>query len=90
MWPVLLPKSCGLDTFIGAAGVAAPLAASEFAMTTLTAAGAAYLIWLGLSAVRHPTAPDLESESAPSGQGPMFTEGIGVSLLNPKVILLLP
>jgi threonine/homoserine/homoserine lactone efflux protein len=75
-------------TFIVAAGVAALLAASDVAMTLLTGAGAAYLIWLGASALRHPATPDLESQSAPSGQGRLFAKGIGISLLNPKVFLL--
>lgn len=75
-------------TFIVAAGVAALLAASNTAMTILTAAGAAYLIWLGISALRHPAVPDLQSESVPFGQGHLFAKGIGISLLNPKVFLL--
>lgn len=75
-------------TFIVAAGVAALLAASDVAMTVLTAAGAVYLIWLGISALRHPATPDLEAQSAPSGQGRLFAKGIGISLLNPKVFLL--
>ena len=75
-------------TVIVAAGVAALLAASEVAMTILTAAGAAYLIWLGISALRHPATPNLESQHAPPGQGRLFVKGIGISLLNPKVFLL--
>lgn len=75
-------------TFIVAAGVAALLAASEVAMTILTAAGATYLIWLGASALRHPATPDLDSQSAPSRNGRLFARGIGISLLNPKVFLL--
>lgn len=75
-------------TFIVAAGVAAVLAASEIAMLILTAAGAAYLIWLGISALRHPAAPDLNAESAPTRHGRLFAKGIGISLLNPKVFLL--
>lgn len=75
-------------TFIVAAGVAALLAASEIAMTLLTAAGAIYLIWLGISALRHPAAPELDTQSAPTGQGRLFAKGIGISLLNPKVFLL--
>lgn len=75
-------------TFVVAAGVAALLAASEVAMAILTATGAAYLIWLGISSLRNPTTPDLDSQSAPSGQARLFTKGIGISLLNPKVFLL--
>jgi len=75
-------------TFIVAAGIAAVLAASEAAMTILTAAGAAYLIWLGISALRHPATPSLNPQSTSSRRGRLFTKGIGISLLNPKVFLL--
>lgn len=75
-------------TLIVVAGVAALLAATEVAMTILTAAGAAYLIWLGVSTLRHPATPDLDAQSAPSRVGRLFVKGIGISLLNPKVFLL--
>lgn len=75
-------------TIIVAAGVAAVVAASEIAMTILTLAGGLYLAWLGVSALRHPAAPDLHAESAPAGRGRLFAKGLGISLLNPKVLLL--
>jgi threonine/homoserine/homoserine lactone efflux protein len=71
-----------------AAGVAAVLAASPVAMTVLTVAGAAYLIWLGIGALRHPAAPDLTRQVAPAGGRKLFANGVGISLLNPKVFLL--
>lgn len=75
-------------TFVVAAGVAALLAASEVAMTVLTVAGAAYLIWLGIASLRHHATSDLDSEAAPAGGRRLFAKGIGISLLNPKVFLL--
>jgi threonine/homoserine/homoserine lactone efflux protein len=75
-------------TFIVAAGVAAILTASGVAMAVLTVAGALYLLWLGVSALRHPADPDFEGERAPAGRGKLFAKGIGISLLNPKVFLL--
>lgn len=75
-------------TLVVAAGVAAVLAASPVAMTVLTVAGAAYLVWLGVGALRHPAAPDLTGEAAPTGGRKQFAKGIGISLLNPKVFLL--
>lgn len=75
-------------TLIVAAGVAAVLAASPIAMTALTLAGAAYLIWLGIGTLRHPAAPDLTGEAAPTGGRRLFAKGVGISLLNPKVFLL--
>jgi threonine/homoserine/homoserine lactone efflux protein len=75
-------------TMVVAAGVAAVLAASPVAMTVLTVAGAAYLIWLGIGALRHPAAPDLTRQVAPAGGRKLFANGVGISLLNPKVFLL--
>lgn len=75
-------------TLIVSAGVAAVITASETTMLILTGAGACYLIWLGFSALLHPAAPDLEGERVPVGGWPLFTKGVGISLLNPKVFLL--
>lgn len=75
-------------TLVVAAGVAAALAASPVAMTVLTIAGATYLIWLGVGALRRPAAPDLTGGAAPTGGRKLFAKGIGISLLNPKVFLL--
>lgn len=77
-----------MATLVVAGGVAAVLAASPVAMTVLTIAGAAYLIWLGTGALRHPAAPDLTGQAAPAGGRKLFAKGVGISLLNPKVFLL--
>lgn len=78
-----------------AVGVSALLAASELAYRALTLAGAAYMVWLGVSLLwksRHkPNKP-----TAPSGDPNMLTPrkndllrgwltGTGTNLLNPKV-----
>lgn len=75
-------------TIVVAAGIAAVIAASPVAMTTLTVAGAVYLLWLGVGALRHPTAPGLTADAAPTGSGLLLAKGLGISLLNPKVFLL--
>lgn len=75
-------------TLIVAAGVAAVLAASPAAMTMLTVAGALYLLGLGIQALRHPAAPELDGGRAPTSGARLFAKGIGISLLNPKVFLL--
>ena len=46
-----------VHTAIVAAGVAAVLSRSPHILTTLTAAGATYLLWLGIGALTDPTAP---------------------------------
>lgn len=72
-----------------AAGVASIMAAAPIAMTVLTAAGAAYLIWLGIGTIARPSVPQVgEAESARS-RWQQLAKGFGVSGLNPKVFLLI-
>lgn len=69
-----------------AAGTAALVARSPFVLTALTAAGAAYLIWLGISMLRRPAVPQA-SDSTGSWLR-QVVKGAGVSGLNPKLFLL--
>jgi RhtB (resistance to homoserine/threonine) family protein len=64
-----------------ACGVAAVLNASAEAYTTVKLAGAAYLIWLGIQAIRHAGAHE-----PPGGtrSGSAFRQGLLCNLLNPK------
>lgn len=74
---------------IVAAGVGALIARVPGALTALTLGGAAYLIWLGVSALR-PSAQAMASADEPAGSaGRWFGKGMGVSGLNPKLILLM-
>ncbi|MGD7732051.1 LysE family translocator [Propionibacteriaceae bacterium G57] len=78
-----------------AAGLAALLASSEVAWTLLTVGGAAYLAWLGISVLRHSSSAGVPAVDvpAPTSTTPLrdtFTKGLGISLLNPKVFLLIP
>lgn len=75
-------------TLAVAVGVAGVLAASAPAMTGLTLAGAAYLLWLGVGALRHPASAPSSAPVVPASRGRLFTKGVGISLLNPKVFLL--
>jgi RhtB (resistance to homoserine/threonine) family protein len=64
-----------------ACGVAAILNASAEAYTTVKLAGAAYLIWLGIQAIRR------AGEHEPAGgaqSGSPFRQGLLCNLLNPK------
>jgi threonine/homoserine/homoserine lactone efflux protein len=90
----VLPAVAGLltghlvATAIVAAGVGTALAQLPFALVVLTAAGAAYLVWLGISTLRHPpvawNGDDAGTLTAPR----WYAKGVGVSGLNPKVFLL--
>jgi RhtB (resistance to homoserine/threonine) family protein len=64
-----------------ACGVAAVLNASAEAYTTVKLAGAAYLIWLGIQAIRHAGAHE---PAAGARTGSPFRQGLLCNLLNPK------
>ncbi|HYF54828.1 MAG TPA: LysE family translocator [Salinarimonas sp.] len=78
---------CG-HTLLAALGVSALLAASATAFTVLKVAGALYLLWLAVDALRHGSALNLRA----GAEGPVsvwgtFWLGFGVNMTNPKVVL---
>ena len=77
-----------LGNAIGAAvGLAALLAMSSLAFTLVKFAGAAYLVWLGLKALRAPAPHAGAVASATPQAGRIFREAVVVALLNPKTAL---
>ncbi|MFZ2526240.1 MAG: LysE family translocator [Rhodococcus sp. (in: high G+C Gram-positive bacteria)] len=78
-----------LMTAIVAAGVAALVAGTPTLMTVLTIAGAVYLLWLGAVMLTRPASPVQAAESGSSQSWVrQAVTGLGVSGLNPKVLLL--
>jgi threonine/homoserine/homoserine lactone efflux protein len=77
-----------LGNAIGASiGLAALFAVSSLAFTIVKFAGAAYLVWLGIQAVRRPGfVPGAATFAAPRF-GRIFRDGFLVALLNPKTAL---
>lgn len=79
-----------LGNALGAAlGLAALFGASALAFSAVKWAGAAYLVWLGIRALRPPSKPADAAEvvfSAPRW-GRIFRDGFLVALLNPKTAL---
>ena len=71
-----------------AAGVAVLVARSPLVLSTLTVAGAGYLIWLGLGTLRHPPLPDPGTGEGSESWVRQAVKGAGISGLNPKVFLL--
>jgi len=67
-------------------GVGALVAASVVAFTVLKLAGAAYLVWLGVQAVRHRHDHAAVSTAAPAGTGRLLRQGFVVGATNPKTI----
>ena len=85
-----LGASAGLvvHTMLAAFGLSALLAHSAATFGALKIAGVAYLVWLAFNALRHGSALTLAAdatESQPLGQ--VFLMGVGINLLNPKIIM---
>ncbi|KAA9162697.1 LysE family translocator [Amycolatopsis acidicola] len=74
-------------TALVAAGVAALVNRTSWAMTVLTVGGAAYLVWLGVTTLRRPGAVTAGS-AGPDSRARQVFKGAGTSGLNPKVFLL--
>jgi RhtB (resistance to homoserine/threonine) family protein len=70
-----------------ALGIAALLHASAPAFTALKLAGAAYLVWLGLRALRDAWRGSAEAAAAPARKSSPFRQGLLSNLLNPKIAL---
>ncbi|MEO1092261.1 MAG: LysE family translocator [Pseudomonadota bacterium] len=76
-----------IHALAGGLGLAALLTANPIAFEVIRWAGAAYLLWLALSALRRP-ADHLEPTTvARSGAVRAWRDGIVVCLLNPKVAI---
>jgi threonine/homoserine/homoserine lactone efflux protein len=77
-----------IHSLLAAFGLSALLAASAQAFMLLKIAGAVYLLWLAIQALRHGSALRLGREAAP--HRPLlrvFFAGAGVNLLNPKIVM---
>lgn len=74
-----------LGNAIGASiGLAALFAVSSFAFMLVKYAGAAYLVYLGIQALRMPAANATSESMAPIEPRKIFRDGFLVALLNPK------
>ena len=79
---------CFVHVFAAAFGLSAILATSAAAFTVVKLAGAGYLVWLGIQALRGggPVAPATSAFAAPQYRR-IFRDGFIVALLNPKTAL---
>lgn len=79
---------CLSHTVLAVVGVSALVATSPLAFTLLKWAGGAYLIWLGIQALRHAGQGRVERSgdgAAPLGR--LFAKGLVANAINPKVVL---
>lgn len=86
-----------VQVLLVAAGLGAVVEQSIAALTVVRLVGAAYLVWLGLGAIRHRRATaaaalgEVEGSDAvtPTGDGRVLREGFVVGVTNPKLIVFL-
>lgn len=80
---------CFNHTLLAVLGVSALIAASPLAFRALQLAGAAYLVWIGVQALRSRGAQlaNLDTPSAAAGFLPYFRRGLIANAINPKVAL---
>jgi Putative threonine efflux protein len=77
-----------IHTMLVAFGISALIVASPTAFTILKTGGAAYLLWLAIQAVRHGSNFVIKADgSRMNSPVQAFLNGLGVNLLNPKVII---
>jgi threonine/homoserine/homoserine lactone efflux protein len=78
-----------LQVLAATAGLAAIVASSAAAFTVVKYAGAAYLVYLGVKALRDGRRTELEVDRTGPSDGRLFWEGFLVGALNPKLALFL-
>ena len=79
---------CLSHTVLAVVGVGAVIAASPAAFTALKWAGGAYLVWLGVQALRHAGAVRLSGDQSDAESlHRTFAKGLVANAINPKVVL---
>jgi threonine/homoserine/homoserine lactone efflux protein len=85
----VLGLSVGALVHVAAAtlGLSAILVTSATAFSVIKLLGAGYLVYLGIRAFMTHPAPSSTESSTPLPMGRLFTDGVIVSVLNPKIAL---
>lgn len=86
----MLGATAGLlvHSMLAAFGLSALLLASATAFTAIKIAGAVYLLWLAVQAIRHGSSLSLKpGPAARTSLRRAFAMGLGVNLLNPKIVM---
>jgi len=77
-----------VHSMLAAFGLSALLVASTTAFTIIKIAGAFYLVWLGIQAIRHGSALTLQKgNGGKKSISQVFLMGGGINLLNPKIVM---
>jgi len=78
---------CIFHTVLAAVGIAAIIRSSEVAFDIVRYAGAAYLIWIGIQALRHRSSFSIEGASDAKALATIYRQSVIGNILNPKVTL---
>jgi threonine/homoserine/homoserine lactone efflux protein len=78
---------CLFHTALAALGVAALIRSSPLAFDLVRYAGAAYLLWIGIQAIRHRDAFTMQAAGGGTALATIFRQSVVGNALNPKVTL---
>lgn len=78
---------CIFHTVLAAVGIAAIIRSSEVAFDVVRYAGAAYLIWIGIQALRHRSSFSIDGASDTKALATIYRQSVIGNMLNPKVTL---
>ncbi len=78
---------CLFHTALAALGVAALIRSSDLAFNAVRWAGAAYLVWIGLQALRHGSTFSLAAGEGARALATIYRQSVVGNMLNPKVTL---
>ena len=78
---------CLFGTALAALGIAALIRSSEFAFNAVRWAGAAYLVWIGVQALRHRASFSLAGGGDAKALAAIYRQSVIGNALNPKVTL---
>jgi threonine/homoserine/homoserine lactone efflux protein len=78
---------CIFHTVLAAVGIAALIRSSEVAFDLVRYAGAAYLIWIGLQALRHRSSFSIGAAGDKRALATIYRQSVIGNILNPKVTL---
>ena len=80
-------SGCVFHTVLAAVGIAALIRSSEIAFDAVRYAGAAYLVWIGIQALRHRSSFSIEAASDKRALATIYRQSVIGNMLNPKVTL---
>jgi threonine/homoserine/homoserine lactone efflux protein len=78
---------CIFHTLLAALGIAALIRSSDLAFNAVRYAGAAYLAWIGIQALRHRASFSVEGAGGARSLALIYRQSVVGNMLNPKVTL---